>query len=112
MQCSLRPDGATQRQREGRCSLGNGLERTASVRHLTAGRGTKTRMGDATATRDVVQPLEQPQGGGGDHVPRRYGLKGQRSGSTDWCSHVENHGAAAQWSDAAAARCSIGGGVR
>src|SRR4051812_39854776 len=48
---SLRPDGATQRQREGRCSLGDGLERTASGRQLTAGRGTTARRGDAAATR-------------------------------------------------------------
>ena len=29
---ALRPEGAMQRQREGRCSLGDGLERTALLR--------------------------------------------------------------------------------
>jgi hypothetical protein len=101
---SLRPDGATQRQREGRCSLGDGLERTASGRQLTAGRGTTARRGDAAATSRFVQPRERPQGGGGDHVPPRYGPKGRRNGGADRCSHEENHGAAALRPDGATQR--------
>ena len=64
-------------------------------RRLTAGRGTTTRRGDAAAARGLVQPRVQPQGGGGDHVPRRYGPKGRRNGGADRCSHGENHGPAA-----------------
>ena len=34
---SLRPDGATQQQREGRCSLGDSLEWTTSVQWFYRG---------------------------------------------------------------------------
>ena len=56
--CSLRPDGATQRRREGRCSHGDDLERTASGRRWTACRGTTTRPDEATQRQPVARSVE------------------------------------------------------
>ena len=71
---SLRPDGATQRRREGRCSHGDGLERTAPERRRTAGRGTTARRGNAAVTR-VGAAVRRTT------WRRRCGLTGRRSGS-------------------------------
>ena len=73
--------------------------------------GTTAQWGDAVATRGLVQPRRRPWGGSGDRVSRHYGPKGR---CTSRCSREENHGAVAlrpDRGDAAAARCSIGGGA-